>query len=250
MKRFTKQSLFTFSLVVGIYLITPYKLLAQSKNIIHGDQQWFQYYNTLILNPKWDVSTDGGMRYRDGLSTKSQFIVRSQVGYNASESLHLAAGMGYLGYYIGGKQDIQEFRPHQAITMSSHAGKVKLANRLRIEEQFFSSLDRTNLDYDRFNFRFRYRLMLTLPLISFSQKESQRKLSLNLGDELFLKVGKEVTGDLFDQNRFLVGPSYQLNESLGFTLLYQHQYSSSSEESTFIQRDIFWLGINHAISLK
>ncbi|GAA0879500.1 hypothetical protein GCM10009119_24680 [Algoriphagus jejuensis] len=234
-------------------MIAAVSLLSTSafaqKNVISSNQVWIQSYHEGRISEKWNVLLDGGFRWRDGFDNKSAYIIRGAMGYSLSSKLRVSGGLAYLGVYEREKIVRHEYRPHQEILHKSAWGKVKFSNRLRIEERFFKDevLDAATVD---FNFRFRYALMVSIPVANLSTKDPTRKMLLNIGNEIFLNAGKEVTDRVFDQNRLVFSPTLQWSENLSISLTYNSQYASTVVPDNFLQSRVYWLQIRHNLDFR
>ncbi len=240
--KFPKNLLLTFAALVSFGMAH-----AQVKEITTGNQQWIQYYNQSQLHEKWSLVTDGGFRTRNNFDEKSQYLVRTGLQYDLSPNLSITAGLGHLGFYSDGSKSRSEFRPYQELVLKNKFICLSLAHRYRVEERFFRNILPDNSKTNSFNFRFRYRLLVNIPLWQ-SNKNPNKELSLNVGDEIFIHAGKDIVFNVFNQNRLLIGPAYQLNKKLAFSLTYNRQFSASNAPRQYQNNNIIWLGINHKMS--
>lgn len=222
-------------------------LLAQDKHVTKGNQQWIQYYNQTKLSERWSVLVDGGYRWKDDLASRSQYIVRAGAGYRVNPYIGIAAGFAHLGTYTDLDITAVEFRPYQEISIEN-PGRLAINHRLRVEERFIEATDNSDQQFSRFNWRFRYFIGLSIPLVKFPNHQ-QRTIKFNIGDEIFINAGKDIVYNIFDQNRILIGPEFQLNESLTFTFTYHGNFAALNLPSEYIYNHILWLGIRHKMDL-
>lgn len=234
------------SLLIFLVLI-PVTGRSQDKNITRGNQQWVQYYNQTKLAEKWSLLVDGGYRWKDDLIHRSQYLVRASGRYNLNDRLSVAAGFAHLGTYTDIEITSKEFRPYQEIVFT-HGEVLGLNHRFRVEQRFVQATVNHDQQFDRFNWRFRYFLGISIPLLS-SSKHPSRNLKLQVGDEIFINAGEDIIYNIFDQNRLLVGPAFQLNESLTFTLTYNGNFSALNLPSEYTFNHILWLGVRHKMDL-
>lgn len=229
-------------MIVGLFFLST-STFAQ-KNILSSNQVWIQSYHEAHISTKWTVLFDGGFRWRDGFDDKMAYIVRAGLGYHLSPHLRVSAGFAYMGGYAGEKVVRYEYRPYQEFFLKDKLGKISISHRFRVEERFFKerALDSVAVD---FNFRFRYALMLGIPLINLSSKDPDRRLILNVGDEIFLNAGKEISHRIFDQNRLIISPTLQWDKDLSVAFTYNSQFASTLAADTFLQSHIFWLQIRY-----
>lgn len=223
---------------------------AQEKDISHSSQQWFQYYNQLLFSDTWSVLTDAGYRLTDGFTESTQLFIRSGVGYKPHEALRLVLGVAYIGLFETGDLYKTEFRTYQEATLNEIYGKIETGHRFQIEQRFFHTPAREGLpEENSFHYRFRYRFGVAIPLLKLSALHPDRRLWLNLGDEIALNAGKEIVHHIFDQNRATIGTVLQWNDRFSVSFTYNHQFKSGEAPDTYEQDHVFWLGVKHIIDL-
>jgi len=232
---------------LSCFSITSY---AQTKDITYSDQQWFQYYNQILFSPKWIWLTDGGYRLKDGFSQSSQYIARTGIGYFINSDIRFSFGFAHLGFYQSDRIIKREYRPYQELKINQDYGSIKTGHRFRVEERFFRIVEQEQIQSEeQFNFRFRYLFNVCIPVIGLSSSNPDRKLMLTFSDEIFINAGKDIVYNVFDQNRFLIGPVLQINDHLAVTLMYNHQFLALNSAREYKQIKIFWLGLRHNIDL-
>jgi len=233
-----------------LFLLIPIQTFCQKK-VSRISQQWIQSYHEAKLTTRWTALLDGGFRWREGFAEPSAYIIRGGIAYSILPNLRAASGFAHLGFFANEKVIRQEFRPHQEIQYRYSIGKVNFSQRIRIEERFFKAkaviTPFSELD---FNFRFRYQFMVAIPLFRLAERNPDRKLILNLGDELFLNAGKQVANQVFDLNRLLISPSIQWSKSLSIALTYNSQYASTSIPDRYIHSNVAWLQLRHNLDFR
>ncbi|SDL29320.1 Protein of unknown function [Catalinimonas alkaloidigena] len=223
---------------------------AQQKDVVPSNQQWIQYYNQTKLSKQWTWMTDGGFRWRDQMRHPAQYVVRTGLGYRLHENIRVAAGMAHLGSYTNDRLRRIEWRPYQEIQSSHTYGRIDVVHRFRAEQRFLKTLALAEAPATHsFNHRLRYRLMVTVPLLKLSARRPYPKLVLDVGDELFINLGRNIVYTVFDQNRLLIGPTLQLHENLDLALTYNHQFASTTTPGRYNRDGILWLGVRHKLDL-
>lgn len=174
------------------------------KHIEHVNQAWLGYFNQTRLSDKWGVTADLHLRTReDFFSQVSTTITRAGVTYYASDDLRLTAGYGYINHFTsGGRQ--WEHRPWQQVQLNSKIKRSSFSQYLRFEERYRK---RVTAGYD-FNYRLRYNALLMIPLSR--QAFAPGTFSVAVNDELHVNMGRQVTRNYFDQNRFFIGFAYHI----------------------------------------
>jgi len=237
-----KNPIFYIGLI--LLFLFPWHSFAQ-KIVSRKNQLWVQSYHVASLNHRWTALLDGGFRWRGEFTNPSSYIVRGGIGYSILPNLRVATGFAHLGFYSQEKVILQEFRPYQEIQYKFPLGKINLNQRIRIEERFFKDRSiQTPLSELDFNFRFRYSIMFGIPLFQLSAKTLDRKIILNLGNEIFLNAGKQ-TLQVFDQNRITFSPTIQWNKFLSVSITWNSQFASSVSDKRFVYSDVIWLQIRH-----
>ncbi|WP_157805318.1 DUF2490 domain-containing protein [Confluentibacter citreus] len=224
-----------------------HKTSAQNKIVTRENQQWLQYYNETKLNKNWTLLADASHRWKDDFNESSQFIVRSALGYTIKQNFRISAGFAYSGFYSQDTLNRMEYRPHQELVFTNTLNNIKINHRLRVEERFFNPLNDSN---NTFNFRFRYSFAVSFTLFKLSKTNPESLFLLRINDEIFINSGKQTVNKTFDQNRFVVSPTFQLNKSLSISPTWNSQYASTSTSGTYRQTNVFWLQIRHNLDLS
>ncbi|MEQ8551978.1 MAG: DUF2490 domain-containing protein [Cyclobacteriaceae bacterium] len=231
-------------LVLLLTLCISVESIAQ-KQVNTGDQQWFQYYNTLQIGNQWAIQSDLGIRFRDELGDLSQTLIRSGIEYQWNNHLRSTAGFAFLTFHQDGTRTRVEYRPYQELDLTETYGPVKTQHRFRIEERIFSATDESGF-ISSFNIRYRYRFQAIIPLINL---KNEKKLVLLVGDEILLNSGKEIIYNVFDSNRILIGPTLHLSPNVDISVIYNHLFAQKNQAEIFSRTSIVWVGIKHKIPL-
>lgn len=239
-------------LLVSVLFVFLYSFLfsqKNSKNVIHGDQQWSQYYNRIKLSEKYTLVSDGSFRWKNNFKEKTLALIRTGLSYNFHESNSVAFGIASTISYSSNRIRKLELRGWQEIYLNERIKRLSISNRIRLEERYFKNVINNELEAGyNFNYRFRYRFYVSIPLNNNTIKDNT--VSINIGDEIFLNFGKEIVHTVFDNNRIITGITYQYNMKLSVTLNYVNQFSQSKMIDNFEENDIFWLSLTHNIIFK
>lgn len=244
MNSFTNKPFFSFITLYVLLTSFSLDLNAQKKTISYSDQYWLQYYGQLLLNDKWSLLGDGGIRMKNNCSEKAATLGRIGIQFKLTTNLSTAIGVAYFSQYIQDKISREEWRGWQELFFKHTMKRFFTSHRLRLEERYFHTLASRK---DNFNFRLRYRFYFTIPI---NHKTMQSNtIYLIGGDELFLNFGDKIIYN-YDQNRAIVGFGYKLNDALLINLTYIHQYAQKNTATNFEKTDVVWLGIVHTIKLR
>jgi len=223
--------------------------LAQ-KTIEYNNQQWMAYNNQLKLSKKLTLFSDFGMRRTNYFEQFSQITMRTGLGYPIYGNIQGLTGFACFQTFRENKLTRIELRPFQDISTNQNLGKITLHNRIRIEARHFNDLATGEVESrSSFNFRFRYRILFGIPFLNIPTKNNDSKLIFNIGDEIMINAGKQIVYNVLDNNRLLIGATYQVRENISFIFLYNFQIGRNNMPASFRQSDIFWLVLQHKISL-
>ncbi len=226
-------------------------IYGQQKTLQHSGQQWIQYYNQLKLNSRWMLLSDGGFRWRDHFTERSLYIVRIGATFSFGDLLRVGGGLATTGSYSAAGLNRVEIRPYQEMLLSTVFAKVGIQHRLRIEERFFKEVVGGDITQNHnFNFRFRYQMLATVPLIKIWIDKREHQLALSVSDEIFLNAGKEIVYNYLDKNRFVIGPTLQVNKNVNIGLLYNYEFSQLNAPASYTHTDVIWLTLRHQMSLS
>jgi hypothetical protein len=99
-----------------------------------------------------------------------------------------------------------------------------------------------------FNFRFRYLLNLMVPLNrEFIQPNT---VFLAFNDEIHINAGKQITYNVFDQNRLFVGLGYQFTKGLNVQVGYMNQFQQLPSGNHFNSNNVLRLFVFHNLDLR
>lgn len=224
--------------------------LAQ-KQITNSEQVWVGYVNQTRLSDKWGIWFDANFRTSDKFTHNlSVSIIRPGITYFLSDNSFITAGYAY-GHYFGGNDGrniaLPEHRPWQQIMWINRYPKLRLQQRLRLEERFRRKLanpDKLGDGYN-FNYRVRYNFSLSAPLNK--KAFAPHTLSFVFNDEAMLNFGKEIVYNTFDQNRLFVGFNYHVVENGIFQFGYMNTLQQQSSGKQF--KNIHTLRFNYLHNL-
>lgn len=216
------------------------------------EQVWVGYISQLRLSKHWSVTTDAHIRTKEKFFTKfSTGVLRTGLIYHLNETLNLSAGYAYFHYYpADDHQHVSqpEHRPYQQVLWNTNYSRLRLQQRLRLEERFRKKIknDFELAEGYNFNFRARYQLLLSYPL----SKTSFNKFSLYGGDEVLLNFGKRIVYNTLDHNRIHLGITYHPDKDdqlqVGYLYIFQQQSGGFKYRNIHVARIYY----THAIDLR
>jgi hypothetical protein len=183
---------------------------------------WLSYTGDNKINDKWGVHSEAQSRNLGLRNTLEQFVVRPGVNYYISSTSMLTAGYA-LVYTRPSNQNVLgtrvlENRFWEQLILRHRHKNVFIEHRYRLEQRLIQNLD---TDFRTNDHRIRYRFQSTFPLYSIDV--ALRHFFINTSNELFLNLGRKVSGELFDRNRFYVALGYQFSPKVNLQLGYLNQ---------------------------
>ena len=107
-----------------------------AKQIKNINQVWAGYYNSIIINEKWSVNSDVQFRTKDWFDHNSQAIIRTGLVRKINEKINVTVGLAHFRFYLTDVVTRGEWRPWEEISQTDKFKKLKIIQRLRIEQRF------------------------------------------------------------------------------------------------------------------
>lgn len=236
-------------LIIVTIILQSVLVCSAQKIITTNNQQWLQYYNQLKLSKSLTLFSDVSLRRINNFDKWSQITLRSGLGYRLIENVNGVTGMACFMFYSNDKPSKIEFRPYQEFNSQQQFFRFSIEHRFRMEGRYFRKInDGIIASNTNFNFRYRYRLFCKIPLLKLSDSIPDRKLLLNIGDEILINAGNEIKYNMLDNNRLLIGLAFQVNQNLNLSFTYNYQFGQRSSVFAYEHSDIIWVGITHKIA--
>ncbi len=202
---------------------------AQTTKQVQSLQQiWLGYFNQIRFSNKWGMWADLHLRTKDDFfSDLSTGIIRLGLTYYLNDQAKLTAGYAYINHFPSDSHkniSQPEHRPWQQFQWHNKYKKLRTMQWLRLEERFRRKVlnDDELAEGYNFNFRIRYNFFLQVPLDKRGPEPGTFSFIVN--DEVHINFGKEIVYNRFDQNRFFLGLSYQVNKHDNLQFGYMHVY--------------------------
>jgi Protein of unknown function (DUF2490) len=212
------------------------------------EQVWLAYFNQTRFSNKWGMWADVHLRTKeDFFRNFSQFIARAGLTYYVNDNTKLTAGYAYVHHFPSDNHkniSQPEHRPWQQVQWHTKYPRLRLMQWVRLEERFRREIKNDDElgDGYNFNWRLRYNFFAAIPL---AKKAFEPKTwAFILNDELHVNAGEEIVYNYFDQNRFFVGFSYQLNThdniQLGYMNVFQQLAAGNQYRSIHAARIFYF----------
>jgi hypothetical protein len=225
-----------------------YSAQTNSRDITHDNMLWFGYYNIIGIKPKWSTLSDVQFRTKNWYQHFSQALVRTGLNYKLTEKVNVTAGLAHFRFFINDKTTRGEWRPWQEIELRQQFSKLRLSQRLRIEQRFNQQVENSEpINNYQFNHRFRYRIDIRFPLTK--TVEGSKALFVLIGNEVIINAGKSITYNYFDQNRLYTGLNYAATKNITIQLQYMHLWQQLTKKNSFLSANVIRFNIYHTIQL-
>jgi len=237
--KFIAQSLFLM-----IFHLAGYSCLSQNSKS-YSNQQWFQYYNQLVISNKYTLFTDAGFRTADNISRFSQWLVRASLGYPITKKLNGASGIAFF-YHIGkGSNNVLEFRPFQELNTEHSLWLSTIHHRFRTEARIYRQNGSViNRLQQQFDLRTRYRLLCNIPLLSIKTQ----KISINVGNEFFYSFRLVPHKTPMLGNRMLLGVAGKTSKNITWSFTYNAQWNKMVNPDLIEKTDVVWIALTRRIA--
>lgn len=205
------------------YVLLPNKAHAQSGRVKdYNNNGWYMYFGDHMLTDKWGLHTEAQIRRANVLRDPQQFLIRTGINYNLTNTAVFTLGYGLIETYPYGDfpaaDDFPEQRIYQQLQLKGNIERVGLTHRYRLEQRWVKSP--VTDDYTYLN-RARYMLKATLPLIGPSIDANEPFLAVY--DEVFVGFGHNIRQNIFDQNRAYAALGYKFSNAATLELGYLNQ---------------------------
>jgi Protein of unknown function (DUF2490) len=222
------------SLLIALFISA--KGLYAQKTVRMEAHTWVGLFNQTRFSNKWGTWLDIHYRRKDNfIEVPGQFIFRSGLTYYLANDLRLTAGYAYVHHFPGDnhKNIAQpEHRPWQQLQWFFRPQKLRLTQRLRVEQRYRRNILNDNELGDGYNFNGRLGFNSTIFLPLTKKKFAPGGLQLVLNNEIFINFGNRIVYNIFDQHRFFAGLVWQTNThgqlQFGYMNLYQQQASGNA----------------------
>ena len=225
-------------LLQSVLMITGF-CFAQKKTY-SVQQAWFSYNNQTRLSNKWGLWGDFQLRTQENFFDDFSIgITRVGVMYYLKENTKLTVGYAYAHYFPADSHpDIAqpEYRPWQQVQWHNNYSRLRMVQRIRLEERFRRKIKDNDELADGYNFNYRLRYNFSFNFAFNKNHFASKTISYVLNNELMVNFGKEIVYNAFDQNRLFAGFHYHTNahDYLQFGYMYLYQQLTSGNRYRYI----------------
>ncbi|QCR24476.1 DUF2490 domain-containing protein [Pontibacter sp. SGAir0037] len=210
-----------------------YRAQAQTDRIKDFNQNgWYMYFGDHKLTDKWGIHTEAQLRRHNIVSDPQQFLLRTGVNYNLTNTAMFTLGYGFIethpygDFPAAGK--FPEHRIYEQLQVKGNIERVGLQHRYRLEQRWIGSAAADTYTYLN---RARYMLKATLPLLGTTIDAKEPFLAVY--DEIFIGFGNNIQRNIFDQNRAYAAVGFKFNDAATLELGYLNQILQKASGTVF-----------------
>jgi len=198
--------------------------LAQNQPRPQSLGNWVMYFGDNKINKKWGIHSEYQARNYFVPNTVHQSLLRVGVNHYINPVSMVTAGYGFI-YTDPTDEEFglrtAEHRIWEQLILRHRTYNIFLEHRYRLEQRFVRNLTD---DREIFDNRMRYRLQALVPFYNISPY--LRHYFLAAYNEVFMNLGRELSGQYFDRNRLYFAIGYQLNPKFNLQFGYLNQVIS------------------------
>jgi hypothetical protein len=176
----------------------------------------------LNLDKRWSVFEESQLRSQLFYNNFSYYEIKGGASYSLKKNISLLAGGGRFITFSDGDNFKKpyvnkEWRIWEQVVLNNYLGRLKIENRIRVEQRWTSNLGYRN--------RFKYRLNLVLPITD--KKIKPGTFYLSSWDELYFTDSKPN----FESNRAFAGAGCQLTKHMTIQSGYLYQVNYKPDDT-------------------
>ncbi len=192
---------------------------------------WYNYFGTFNTGKKTSIHTEFQWRRTPSITTGQQNLLRIGINYQVAPRIQLRAGYAYCYTYAYGEIPINmygknfgEHRSWQMLTVRDRIGKTELSHRFMLEQRWVGRYSSPDLDReDEYVYRNRIRYLFRSQWPLKGKAVEAKTPYLGFYDEVMIGFGKNVSTNVFDQNRLCILFGYVFNNNLRIEAGYLNQ---------------------------
>ncbi len=228
-------------LIISLTLATM--LGFSQKQVDQQFNSWWTYSGNHKLTEKWGIHRLYSCRRNDFVKNWQQSLLRLGMNYQLDKNLTATLGYDWVETFPYGKQPIakqtKEQRIFEQLMLKNKVGIFNLKHRYKLEQLFSNA----NLKH-----RFRYRFVISAPLGK--KKIEDNTFFFTIFDEIFINLGGDTKGQVFNQNWIYTAVGYKLNKKTSFKIGYMNQFLMKSDNVHIESNNTLQIGFSHSFFPK
>ena len=187
---------------------------------------WAAWFNSYRFSDQFGLVSDLQLRSRDEWAGPRNLLVRPGLSWYVAPGHALTLGYAYIGTYNPEAADATEHRIWQQYLSTYSIDRLRVSQRLRLEERFIGRPGAPDVQ----STRFRWFSRLVLPIDGGTTWTHGPYVALQ--NEAFVNLSNrgELNGKFFDQNRAYVALGWRLNPTADLEVGYLNQWIKGRSE--------------------
>lgn len=215
------------------------------------------YFGNHRLTNKWSLHTEYQWRRNEWINNWQQSLARIGIDYKINNQAVLTLGYGNIITYPYGKQPVlitfNEHRMWQTLTLSNKNGRIHFSHRYRLEQRF-SDKHKTDANgeivFDKVNYTNRLRYLLSVAVPINKPVIDKNTVFIRMYEEAFVSFGKNVSRNIFDQNRLYFAFGYQLLTSTNVQIGYLNQLVFKNDGIKYENNHTLQISLTHNFDFR
>jgi hypothetical protein len=212
-------------LLVSLLALCISPVFSQNQQRPQSYGHWLMYFGDNKFNQKWGLHSELQLRNYFLNNTVEQTLARVGVNHYLGSLSMVTGGYAYI-YTTPSGDNVEgsttsEHRIWQQLILRHRTYRVFIEHRYRLEQRFIENQTTGDNIFDK---RIRYRMMVLFPLYTVAPE--LRHFFLASYNELFMNLGRDVSGQLFDRNRLYFAIGYQWSPKMNIQVGYLNQVIS------------------------
>lgn len=189
---------------------------------------WAAWFNTYKFTDQVGLISDVQLRSRDEWAGPRNLLIRPGLSWYFAPGQSLTLGYAYVGTFNPDAPDAVEHRIWQQYLSTYKIDRLRVSQRLRLEERFIGRPNATDVQ----STRFRWFSRMVLPLDGSANWVSGPFVALQ--NEAFINLSNrdDLNGKFFDQNRAYLAFGWRLNPTTDVEIGYLNQYINGRSRDT------------------
>lgn len=240
--------------VLSFFALLIAGVTTAQKQVSTSEQIWLGFIQQVRFSQRWGLTADMHFRTADNWMQRNNIALGRMGGiYFLNDQTQLSSGYAYFYYYPGENHPLDgrpEHRLWQQVLWAHNQPRLRLQNRLRLEERWRQHVDSRGGVVNGYDFNYRTRTQLQLLFALGKKPFAPGSLSLMLADEAMLNFGREIIFNTFDQNRIIAGIQLQVGKSDFLQAGYMHIFQQQAPGNKYRQSHVARIFYTHSIDLR
>lgn len=188
---------------------------------------WISTVGVAKLTSKIDLYSDLQIRQSNYGKSPMQYLIRPGLLYNVNNQFALGGGYTYAitckyGDIPQNRFTFPEHRLWEQFVLKTKVNRVEFSQRIRMEQRWIGEVSQ-NMEVDKYRYQNRFRILSRVNIPINGTNMEQGIFYFAAYEELLINFGKNVGGNIYDQNRLYIGLGYNAGSTGRIEIGYLYQ---------------------------